>query len=442
LTEDILPPVIADAIVVTAALGERYLWVDSMCIVQDDELDKTKFLTIMDAIYDHAVVSIINAATADANAPIGLSGMRTPCHRRTHEPFLVNGVWLAEALDPGHGSFRGYLDECTWSTRGWTFQEGLFSRRCLIFTTDQIFWQCRKSSWCEGSFWERDDELQIYRHYFAANLLTSIYEIRDRNWINVYLAILQKYLLRTFTSEADRLHALSGIHQALEDVTKEKFFWGIPRSRLEHGIAFTPAEPAMRRDCHHSFLDSQGHLVSSQFPSWSWVGWLGNNGMGSLNLSITMGTLGLRFYCLDEQGSPKRIDTPPAPDETVYEGIQQQIRYPPDIVHNWMDKNRQNINPADVPATILARRDLMPSLLCFWTSFAQLKIERRGWDSYHNEPRVIMSQGDVEFAGLWGRIENLNPPEYGLFIVIGAAKLRMSHGGDLTVKLLLVEPDG
>ncbi|KAK5941227.1 hypothetical protein PMZ80_006504 [Knufia obscura] len=441
LTEDMLPPVIADAMIVTAALGERYLWVDSMCIVQDDELDKATFLTIMDEIYSHAIVTIVNAATANANAPEGLPGIRSSSPRRIQEPLNINGAWLTEALDPGHGSFSGYLDKCAWSARGWTFQEGLLSRRCLVFTSDQIYWQCRKSSWCEGSFWERDDELQIYRHCFADNLLTSISEAGNKSWITVYLAILQKYLSRAFTSEADRLHALSGILRALEDVTAEEFFWGIPRSKLEHGIAFTPQEPAARRDSTHTFINAQGQLISSPFPSWSWVGWIGNIGMVSLHPSITIGTLGLQFYSFDERGILTRADTPSPPDKTVYDGLQQQIRYPPAATHNWMDKSRQVIDTADVPATVVARRNIMPSLLCFWTSVATLKIERRGWDNYHNEPRVIMSQDEVEFAGLWGRYKDLDPPDHGLFIVVGAAKLRMSHGGDLTLKLLLVDRD-
>jgi hypothetical protein len=191
LTEEKLPPVIFDALITTSALGERYVWIDSLCIVQDDELDKAKYLSIMDAIYAHAVLTIVNAASGDTSS--GLPGIRKLVHRRIQQPFKLNGVWLTEALDPGHGYSAGYLERCTWSTRGWTFQEGLLSRRCLIFTADQIYWQCQKSTWCEGSFWERIDDLQIYRHFHGENLLTSLADPIIKNWAALYITILGQY---------------------------------------------------------------------------------------------------------------------------------------------------------------------------------------------------------------------------------------------------------
>ncbi|KAJ9651625.1 hypothetical protein H2198_009098 [Neophaeococcomyces mojaviensis] len=441
LTENVLPPVIVDAMTTTAALNERYLWVDSMCIVQDDEFDKTKFLSVMDTIYALAVVTIINAATADVNAQSGLPGIRNPSPRRTQEPFQINGAWLTETLDPAHGSFQGYLDKSIWSTRGWTFQEGLLSRRCLIFTPEQIFWQCQKSSWCEGTFWERDDELQIYRHYFANNLLASLLQPLGRGWAETYLAIMQKYLSRAFTSEADRLHALTGILRVLERSTGEEFFWGFPTTRLEHGLAFTPENPVIRRKDHHNFIDTQGQLVFCPFPSWSWVGWTGSSNMDSLRDSITTGTLGLRFFRLSEDGIPVRVDLPPSPTKKFDDGdIHQQTRYPLDAIHTWIDKDRQEVSTADVPSSIFVQNHLIQSLLCFWTSTATLRITQRGWNNYYNEPHVVLSSGDTEFAGLWGRsIKNFNFPDFGKFVVVGAEKLRMSRGRDLTLKLLLVE---
>lgn len=270
LTEEILPPVIFDALIATEALGERYLWIDSLCIVQDDEVDKANYLSVMDTIYAHAVVTIVNAASGDTSS--GLPGIRKPVHRRTQQPFELNGAWLTEALDPGHSSYGGYLDRCKWSTRGWTFQEGLLSRRCLIFTADQIYWQCQKSSWCEGSFWERSDNLQIYRHFLGSNLLTSLVNPMIADWVPLYLSILEKYPQRDFTSESDCLHALTGVLRVLQRSTGEDHFWGLPINKLEHALAWTGSSPRARRESHHKFVNSEGKLISCAFPSWSWIG--------------------------------------------------------------------------------------------------------------------------------------------------------------------------
>jgi hypothetical protein len=270
LTEERLPPVIFDALVATKALGECYLWIDSLCIVQDDELDKAKYLSVMDAIYAHAVLTIVNAASGDTLS--GLPGIRQPVSRRTQQPFELNGVWLTETLDPGHNSYAGYIERSKWSTRGWTFQEGLLSRRCLIFTADQIYWQCQKSTWCEGSFWERTNDLQVYRHFHGENLLTSLADPIIKNWAALYITIIQKYVQREFTSEGDVMHALTGVLQVLKQSTGKDYFWGLPINVLEHALAWTASGPSSRRKSHHKRLDPDGELISCPFPSWSWIG--------------------------------------------------------------------------------------------------------------------------------------------------------------------------
>jgi hypothetical protein len=270
LTEERLPPVIFDALIATSALGERYVWVDSLCIVQDDELDKAKYLSIMDAIYAHAILTIINAASGDTSS--GLPGIRQFVHRRTQQAFEINGVWLTETLDPRHSSYAGYLERCKWSTRGWTFQEGLLSRRCLIFTADQICWQCQKSTWCESSFWERTDDLQIYRHFHGDNLLTSLADPIIQNWGPLYITIFQKYVQREFSSESDVMHALTGVLRVLKRSTGEDHFWGLPINVLEHALTWTASGPPSQRSSHHKYIDSRGKLLSCPFPSWSWIG--------------------------------------------------------------------------------------------------------------------------------------------------------------------------
>jgi hypothetical protein len=265
LTEEKLPPVIFDALIATKAIGERYIWIDSLCIVQDDELDKAKYLFIMDAIYAHAVLTIVNAASGDTFS--GLPGIRKSVHRHTQEPFEINGGWLTEALDPGHSSYAGYLERCKWSTRGWAFQEGLLSRRCLIFTADQIYWQCQKSTWCESSFWEGIDTLQIYRHFQGDNLLTSLADPVIENWGPLYITILQKYVQRDFTSESDVMHAITGVLRVLKQATGQDHFWGLPVSVLEQALTWTASGPPRRRDIHHKYIDSAGKLISCPFPS-------------------------------------------------------------------------------------------------------------------------------------------------------------------------------
>lgn len=445
LTDNLLPQVIADAMKVTAILNERYLWVDSLCIIQDDQLDIAKFLSIADAIYEDSVVTIINAATASVYSPEGLPGIRAPCNRRVQEPFQINGFWMTESLDPHQISEEsGFLDTCNWSTRGWTFQEGLLARRCLIFTSQQIYWQCQKSTWCEGSFWEQaDDKLQIYRHCFGDNFLTSIFEQpMTSDWIEVYQSIMRQYHARTFTTEADRLHGLKGLLRAIERSTGEKFLWATPLSRIEKALTFPQPETAKRRSDKHTFLDAQNQLVSSPFPSWSWLGWADPINMRVLQSSSTVGNLGLRFFSLDENGCSQRIDVDPPPLGPWPDGdVRQRTGYPADATHTWMEMGRQEITSEIIPLDVLTQKDLLPSLLCFWTSTATLKMRKPRRKRYDHLANLELYDEHSQIQAIWDSTEEFQSKGPCKFIVVGTEKLLPSRGGHITLKLLLVEND-
>jgi len=99
-------------------------------------------------------VTIVSAAGTDAYH--GLPGIRAFTRYQEQEIFRVNGVPLLQALDPpGDGIRWSYLSDSKWNTRGWTFQETILSDRLLIFTAEQVYWECHNGSWCEDGFWEQ-----------------------------------------------------------------------------------------------------------------------------------------------------------------------------------------------------------------------------------------------------------------------------------------------
>ena len=111
---DKIPLTIRDAILLTRQIGERYLWVDALCIVQDDERNKMEAITNMDTVYHHSLVTIIAGGGSDANA--GLPGVRPRTRTFTQKVVQVQRDLRLTAVGKGVDS----LGRSMYSTRAWT----------------------------------------------------------------------------------------------------------------------------------------------------------------------------------------------------------------------------------------------------------------------------------------------------------------------------------
>jgi hypothetical protein len=149
LNEELLPQTIKDAIFLVKEMKERYLWVDAICINQDDELEKATFIQHMDIIFSAALLTII-AAGKDANN--GLVGLR-PQSRAVVQSFARVGNDLA-LMRTARGDKSYTFRYSRWNQRGWTYQERYVSRRTLIFTNIQVHWQCQVEEWNEETVLE------------------------------------------------------------------------------------------------------------------------------------------------------------------------------------------------------------------------------------------------------------------------------------------------
>jgi len=133
-----LPRTVADAIQLARLLRERYLWVDSFCIVQDDEAALYSQINYMASIYANAYITIVAAQDANANCGLrGIPGGSRPrlIKQRVHS--IAQRYQLVELLDTWP-----LYENSTWATRTWTFQEHIFSKRRIVFYNNTVRWEC------------------------------------------------------------------------------------------------------------------------------------------------------------------------------------------------------------------------------------------------------------------------------------------------------------
>ncbi|KAK7999129.1 heterokaryon incompatibility protein-domain-containing protein [Apiospora marii] len=251
------PQTISDAIQLVQNLGERYLWVDSLCIVQDDANDKLEQLPIMGNVYRQAYLVIVAAAGNDAHA--GLPGMRDTVRREWQPTEIIKGVRFA-AVRP---SLDEALKRTTWDSRGWTFQEMTLARRILVFTERQIYYSCGTQTMREDASLERAlDTNDIIRP-------DEIQFCRTRT----YCHHVSQFSRRHFKEDGDILWAFMGILELHTARFQSGFIWGLPYERLDATLLWSDIGTCPNvhvRDVQHNLaLGAPKDRI--KFPSWSWL---------------------------------------------------------------------------------------------------------------------------------------------------------------------------
>ncbi|KAI1176285.1 heterokaryon incompatibility protein-domain-containing protein [Nemania sp. FL0916] len=315
-----IPAVIRDAMEVVLMLGYQYLWIDKYCIDKHDKSRIHEQLMDMDSIYQDAALTIVAAAGSDESYGLpGVSKSR-PCRQLTFKRDAEHYA-LASTLPLPHSS----IAESRWATRGWTYQEAILSRRRLVFTDDQVYFECNSSSRAEGFDICFDDRLfgsaASHDHFirpslFSLKQLVSVSSngkaTRLSNFFT-YVHCAEQYSKRTLSFDNDALIAFSGIIRVLESISTfpVRHIWGIPffhpdddnlsddqlwstyktfqlpaswKSPVFKDRSVPKSNPPVVEVDYLAYLMlglCWRHLPSvnprrrKDFPSWSWTGWEG-----------------------------------------------------------------------------------------------------------------------------------------------------------------------
>ncbi|POS74774.1 hypothetical protein DHEL01_v206829, partial [Diaporthe helianthi] len=187
-----VPVVIEDAIKVTLALGFQFFWVDKYCIDQENQATKHKQIFHMDAVYRHACLSIIAAAGADQSTGLPVVTQDRPARQASIQTDEVS--ILSKLPSP-----VSQIANSKWASRAWTFQDAILSHRQLVFTDDQLYFECDSMHCYESLFFGVGHQ--------TAGILT-------------YAHCADEYTRRSLTFDEDCLNAFTGVTRNLEKTRK------------------------------------------------------------------------------------------------------------------------------------------------------------------------------------------------------------------------------
>jgi hypothetical protein len=267
-----LPPTFRDAIEVTRRLGYRYLWIDSLCILQDSYEDWEMESGRMTEYYQNALLTI-----ALDDTPGDHFGFLHQVRKRYTSviaiPFQsieVNGVQNVPAetslpIEKVHLRYsrrkRNSVErfEFPLSKRGWTLQEDILAVRTVHYHLNQLRWECQKHRKVEGVRGDITgyiDSSKPLKHLF---LSSSTNNITGGSWYR----IVENYVSRELTVPEDKFPAMSGIARELSKQTGFSYRVGIWLEDFHRGLLWA---------CHgrDDMADKTHRCDSYVAPTWSW----------------------------------------------------------------------------------------------------------------------------------------------------------------------------
>ena len=254
-----LPRTYQDTILVCRELGIDYIWIDSLCIVQDDVRDWREQASRMADVYELAYVTIAAVKAEDASQglfsldPDSRIGSQLPNYPWAHvrqqldlpDPFTSELNWLKQENN-GKALYK----------RGWTFQELSLSPRVLHFGAQEVMWFCREATVCEGDL---GGNIHLSENV-AVNMWSADYSLQQ-----LWHLIVYGYSWRNLTFGKDKFPAIAAFASRIQAMSPEKtYVAGLWEDTLLLDLLWVCID-----HCLHS--EPPYPVEPGVIPSWSWA---------------------------------------------------------------------------------------------------------------------------------------------------------------------------
>ncbi|MCJ1385497.1 hypothetical protein MMC17_008620 [Xylographa soralifera] len=295
-----LPGTFQDAIIITQRLGIQYIWIDALCIVQDDKEDWDRESAKMASIYQHSYLTI--SATAGASSDSGCFSRRP----RQGQSFRLGAlestsgektvVYLREKLE--HTAFHGFTTstgikdhgEYPMFSRGWCLQERILSPRIIHYSATELIWECRTSVECEcGTLqggnvsWGKPGLERKLRRVDHNAAVKDIATDSTRHFAKSWEEIITDYTTMSLTKESDIFPAIAGVANMMQTKGLDGYLAGLWDNDIARGLLWYTSHE--RYNINGSYMadeflwnlykDSYPAKISRRASSWSWASILG-----------------------------------------------------------------------------------------------------------------------------------------------------------------------
>lgn len=311
-----LPRSFHEAVMITRALGLRYLWIDSLCIIQDDPKDWAEQVATMGEVYGNCFLNI--AATRSSRPLDGFisphyvfsdtlawsqEGQPLPGNDAASKPVSKNRIMafesypvsIQEESNPYHGKLRvrlalnsphdsvlttcwnpAFKAEAPLFSRAWAYQERCLAPRTVHFHANELVWECASKSHCEC---QALDEMCIPEGYNAAKSFILTRQPRSISPMSpgilgkgkldigaFWRVIVEDYTPLHLTYESDRLPAIGGLASKIHGffhLSGNDYLAGLWRHTLARDLLWEVSGS--------STVPRRGQLGDKTPPSWSWA---------------------------------------------------------------------------------------------------------------------------------------------------------------------------
>ncbi|KAF2833570.1 HET-domain-containing protein [Ophiobolus disseminans] len=224
-----LPPLFQDAVIITRQLGLRYIWIDSLCIIQNSLRDWETESSKMGSIYQNSYITISATNSGDGSSRClaeRQKPVKIPYQNTTKKELALRARKLFDHHPEGSPDGGPAKPIGPLSHRAWALQEVVLSTRVLHYTATELLFECKTSYRCECS-----PERKTWPT--TPSLIPKAVASKDTNAVwDAWQRIVEKYSTRNLTVPEDKLPAISGIASKIRKATHSDYIAGLWKGNL------------------------------------------------------------------------------------------------------------------------------------------------------------------------------------------------------------------